>query len=59
MSHIQTLVNETAPMDVSGPYLLLMPFADNVREIQLSSNVILMFARRSTKYVALSAGAGG
>lgn len=48
LADIQTLVNETAPMAVSSPYRLFMPFADNVRGVQLSSDGIFLFDKAWT-----------
>ncbi|WP_186627784.1 ABC transporter substrate-binding protein [Rhodococcus sp. BP22] len=48
LAEIQTLVNETAPMAVTGPYRLFMPFADNVRGVQMSSDGILLFDKAWT-----------
>ena len=48
LADIQTLANETAPMAVSSPYRLFMPFADNVRGVQLSSDGILLFDKAWT-----------
>ncbi|WP_024792916.1 ABC transporter substrate-binding protein [Tomitella biformata] len=48
LADIQTLVDETAPMAVSAPYRFIMPFTENVRGVQLSSDGILLFDKAWT-----------
>ena len=48
LAKIQGLVDETAPTAVAGPGQFYLPFAKNVRGVELSSDGILLFDKALT-----------